>query len=521
MSQDNLYELIKSMTKSEKRYFKLVSSRHTIGEENNYIILFDYIDKLTEYNEEELRNHFKGEAFLNRFSITKKRLYNHILHSLDGYHVGNSIDGQLFKMLHGAEILYNKALYNQCRKLLVSAQKLAEKHERLNILLEISNRQKLLFENKGYANVNAEDMNLINKNDMNYINAIQQNSELWNLKSELFIHLSKSGVSRTNEESSSFSSINNRLDKFYTSSINFLNNKYLFNHTKSACFFALNEFEKCREFLYENLSLFERNESFLIEHPNNYFSVLTNAIYVNERLNDFSESNKLLAKLKALPVDYKLNLTDDFQIKLFSSTSSIELSTYIKRGEFGKAINQIPIVENGLIAYGKKITPLRRAYLNFKIAGIYLSINEYNQALKWVNAILNDQDLDQSEDIIAFTHMLDLLVHLELKHNQLLPYSIKSTHRFLKSRNKLHDFEKVILSFITKLIKEDNVFENESIWEELYEEMLLLKDDVYQGVALEYFDFESWAKSKAKRLPFEKVVQDKFVKSTERNYSSK
>lgn len=521
MSQDNLHELIKSMTKSEKRYFKLLSSRHTIGEENNYITLFDYLDKLEEYDEDELRNHFKGEAFLNRFSITKKRLYDHILGALDGFHIGSSIDAQLFKMLHGAEILYNKSLYNQCRKLLVSAQKLAEKHERLNILLEISNKQKLLFENKGYATVDIKDMNLIQHNDLNYIKGIQQNSELWNLKSELFIHLSKSGVSRTNEESSSFASINNRLDELCDSPIQHLNNRYLFNHTKSAYYFAISDFENCRQYLNQNLMLFEENETFLIEHPNSYFSVLTNAIYVNERLNDFTESNRLLSKLKALPSDYKLNLTDDFQIKLFSSTSSIELSTYIKRGEFAKAINQIPIIENGLIAYGSKITPLRRAFLNFKIAGIYMGVNDFNQALRWVNAILNDQELDQSEDIIAFTHILDLLIHMELKHNQLLPYSIKSTQRFLKSRNKLHNFEKVILSFISKLMKAEDIFENESIWSELSEELQAIKDDVYQGVALEYFDFESWAESKSKRLPFQKVVQDKFVRTTQKSYSSK
>ena len=74
-----LFDLVKSMTKSEKRYFKLVSSRHTIGDENNYVRIFDYLDKLDGYDEDKLFDHFKGESFLNRFSITKKRLYDHIL----------------------------------------------------------------------------------------------------------------------------------------------------------------------------------------------------------------------------------------------------------------------------------------------------------------------------------------------------------------------------------------------------------------------------------------------------------
>ena len=73
--KENLHELIKYLSKSEKRYFKLYASRHTIGDENNYIILFDYLEKQEEYKEEAIFKHFKGQAFLNKFSITKKRLY--------------------------------------------------------------------------------------------------------------------------------------------------------------------------------------------------------------------------------------------------------------------------------------------------------------------------------------------------------------------------------------------------------------------------------------------------------------
>jgi hypothetical protein len=62
-TKETLHELIKHMSKSEKRYFKVLSSRHTIGEENNYIVLFDFIENQIEYNEEKIFSHFKGEAF--------------------------------------------------------------------------------------------------------------------------------------------------------------------------------------------------------------------------------------------------------------------------------------------------------------------------------------------------------------------------------------------------------------------------------------------------------------------------
>ena len=48
MVKEALFDLIKSMTMSEKRYFKIYSSKHTIGEKNEYIRLFD-ADEFTDF----------------------------------------------------------------------------------------------------------------------------------------------------------------------------------------------------------------------------------------------------------------------------------------------------------------------------------------------------------------------------------------------------------------------------------------------------------------------------------------
>ena len=41
----NAFVVIKSLTMSEKRYFKIFSERHTIGSQNKYVALFDQLDK--------------------------------------------------------------------------------------------------------------------------------------------------------------------------------------------------------------------------------------------------------------------------------------------------------------------------------------------------------------------------------------------------------------------------------------------------------------------------------------------
>jgi tetratricopeptide (TPR) repeat protein len=266
--------------------------------------------------------------------------------------------------------------------------------------------------------------------------------------------------------------------------------------------------------LQDNISLFEANPTFIESQPNSYFSVLTNAIYVNEQLGKLTEANTLLKRLKSFSTDYKIDGNEDLQIKLFSSSSSIEISMLMRRGDFQNAALLIPEIERGMTIYHDSLSPIRKAYLAFKIAGTYLAIGESQSALKWLNTILNDASIDSSEDLLAFSHLLDLMVHMELKNTQLLPYAIKSTQRFLKSRNRLYDFEHVMLHAITKLAKSADIFETESLWSDVYQQIESFRKDEFQRVALEYFDFESWAKAKVERKNFESIVKAKFVEST-------
>ena len=48
---NELFDLIKSLSPSEKRAFKIFASRHVLGEENSYVLLFEAIDNLEVYDE--------------------------------------------------------------------------------------------------------------------------------------------------------------------------------------------------------------------------------------------------------------------------------------------------------------------------------------------------------------------------------------------------------------------------------------------------------------------------------------
>lgn len=509
----NLFELIKSMSKSEKRYFKVLSSRHTIGEENNYIRLFDFIEAMDEYEESNVFSHFEGEAFLNKFSITKNRLYESIIKSLVAFHSNSSVDAQIYRFLHASEVLYKKSLYDHASKQLRSAERLARKNDRLNLLLEIEKQKKKIIETQGYAKISVQEIDLMISENHSISAETDLNNMLWGIKSKLFIMINGRGKVRCQSDVSKFKKLKNELDQLKIPTKISFDNQYLYNHLLSAYYFAVLDKEESLAYLYLNFELLKSKPSKIKEEPNIYASVLSNIIHLESHLNNYKSTIKLLNELKTFTAKYKIKSTEDLDIKIFSSVYSTELMLLINQGEFDKAVNLTGVIEEGLRLHNNSITPSRRAYLSFKIAIAYFGVNDLNKSLEWLNKILNDQELDETEDIYSFAQIVNLLVHFELNNDRLLPYAIKNTQRFLKKRNRTYHFETVFLKSLSKICKSSDRFEQEDILEDIVDDLNKIKTDPFESVALEYFNFHNWATAKLKGVPLKEVQRTVYLSS--------
>lgn len=503
-ASSSLHELITSLNKSEKRYFKVFSSRHTIGEENSYIKLFDFIEKMDEYDEDALFSKFKGQALLNKFSITKARLYANILKSLDTFHSTSSLDAQIFRSIHSAEILYNKGLYKQAEKILISAEKQARKHENFNLLMEIKEKQKKLIENELYTDVKASDILQMHTEEREIIAEITRHNKLWNIKSLLFQEINRNGKVRNEDDTKKLHEFVQQLDEIDVKKCS-TKSKYLYHHVQSAYYYSVNDLELSHYHLASIIDLLEKNAVLMKAQPNLYFSSLTNFIYISTKLKKYEVSQESLLKLKALSNPGK-NI--DLDIKYFSSTYSLELSLLAEKGEYEKAIELVPQIEEGYRLYSGHISSLRKAYIDFQVGVIYLGMGEYNQALSWINKILNESKIDQKQDIYCFSQLINLILHFELDNNRFLPYAISSTKRYLKNRNRIYQFEEIFLKLISQISKTNNVFDIQEKLEAIEGKLEELKADPKEQIVFEYFDFLNWVRSKLRSKTFLELKQE-------------
>ena len=127
--------------------------------EKNYIKLFDSIEKQNEYDEEAIKEQFKEETFIKHLPSEKNHLYKLILKSLRLFYAENSVSAILAENIQSIEILYNKALYSECGKLVRKAKKIAADHERFYYLFELIKWEKLLLEEKFQSGKFDRDLN--------------------------------------------------------------------------------------------------------------------------------------------------------------------------------------------------------------------------------------------------------------------------------------------------------------------------------------------------------------------------
>lgn len=160
------FELIHSLSKSEKRYIKLSISVHK-GEQD-HIKLFDVLESLKEYDETKIRELLKGEKLLGRLHVVKNYLYHQILKSLRSYHNSISMSIEVNSILHSISILHRKGLATHAQKMVDKAKKICEQHELFSQLLELNEWEirLLTFNKEKFAQT---DMPKILKNQKNIL----------------------------------------------------------------------------------------------------------------------------------------------------------------------------------------------------------------------------------------------------------------------------------------------------------------------------------------------------------------
>jgi hypothetical protein len=507
-----LFRLIKSLSKSEKRFFKLSSSLQT--GEKNYIKLFDAIERQNEYDEQAIKKQFRKETFIKHLPSEKNHLYKLILKSLRMFYSENTISALLAENIQSIEILYNKALYSECSKLVKKAKQIAQKHERFYYLFELIKWEKMLLEEEFQSGKFDKDLNVLIEEEQIVIKKLRNLAEYQILYSKINYVFRQGGYARNAQEREIVHEIqSHELIKGKNTALSKRAAATCY-YVKGLCAITNNDVEESFANFSKVVQIFEENPNLIQDIPKQYIKSLGNLLYYYIGADNYKELFDLIEKMRSLKNQPGFNRID-IQLRIFVSTTYFEILAYDRRGEFDQALTMIPAIQAKLIEYGEKVTKEDEVLFQHLIANINFGAQRYREALRELNHVLNDNESNLRQDIYGFSKLFNLIIHYELRNYDLLEYLLKSTERYFSKRKKSlglgYAFENTFLKQFRKILKAIKYADpTTQIFKETKLELEQLLKDQNERVALEYFDYITWIDAQLRGVPYGELKKSKY-----------
>lgn len=489
---EQLFKLIQSLEKAEKRHFKLFVNRLDSNKNVMFIKLFDLLEKSKTLDEEKIKKSFpkiKSSDFIN----LKRHLYSQILKSLRLLHSRHDIDIQIREQIDYAKILYGKSLYLQSLKLLDRIIPLAKDSNQEILLLEILEFEKLI-ESRHITrsrNIKNKVEDLITLSTRSNV-TISRTSEISNLSLMIQgLYIKMGFVKNTKERflvesyfKSNLPSVLSKNPGFYEEIL--LHQSYVWFHYMTL------EYEQSLERAIEWVDVFDDNPIMKNKDPDLYLRgmhyVLTNNFYLGNKADfnawkkryfkftksnkdKFNETTKLLnfiygnnIKINELILTRKLNLTETLEKDIFEEMKEFRL----------------------------QIDSHRVKMFHYKFAWLKIAIGNFQSAIDHLNFILQPKKGHLRKDLICYAKILNLIANFHLGNYVLVSNLIPSVKREIDKQGEQSGSISMILTLLNKKPSDNNF---DAFAEKLLKKLDKIKTNSFDKRIFNYFDFFLWTQS--------------------------
>ncbi len=504
---EHLFNLIHSLSKGEKRFFKMYAARLNNSSDKKYIVLFDAIEKQKVYDQDKIL-HKNKQLNPAQFSNLKAHLYYQLLKSTKLCNSSNLENIKITELLDYARILYNKCLYKECVKMIDKAKAMALENDRSVLLLEILELEKLVIP-KTLDSGNEQRVGVLIDTSNQVAASIKNINIFSNLSLRLNAHYVQTGFSRSKKDLENVSRFfNSSLPKYKEVDLSFQEKMYLY-YSFVGYYFFIQDFVKGYTYAKKWVALFDQQPEMKRHKLELYIKSLNSLLAVQNKLYKYEEFAETQKKLIAIKRDKSLELTENINLNLFKAIYVHEINRHFMLGEFKSGTRIVSALEFEFNKFVPKLDKHSILLFYYKIACLYIGSGNYKVAIKWLNKIYNDKESDIREDIYSFTRILLLVCHFELGNDYLLESNIRSSYRYFTKKGQLSRYQRNILNFLKYLFVDSSERNLKKQFILLKNQMLLLEQNKYEKREFLYFDIISWLESKIENRSVQEIIKEK------------
>jgi hypothetical protein len=496
--QEYLFELVQSLSKSEKRYFKLHSN--LVSGSKSYLNLFEKLESSKEYDERKLLKRTRIDK--KKLSVAKNYLHEQVLKSLRNFHSSISIRSRIHALLLNVEILYRKGLIMPGYKELKKARSLALKHEKFGLLQEILNweRQFGALGEKGMKNEAeiAEGEARILEMQTNVLKYQGFYGQLQEIKKEFGYLRGKQERDRVNEMMSD--PLLTDIDKAWS-----VRARYYYHISYCQYYYLTGEFEKGYESGLKLLHLHPSSPLDESELLNGVLNHISSCFFTNR----FSESLESIAIAEDLRDKLTIGKYEQIQTQVFYFSTYYRFPIYVKTGQIDLIVEMIEDAEKAYAKYTDLMSAERNSIFQEMLSLSYMIIGNFKRSLYWSNRLLYAGTKNIRHDVYVAVRVMNLIALVELEDQHMLTYSSNSAYRSIKMLNKADQSFEIELEIVRHMKRAPGKVNKSATikWaEKLHASMTaLLKDDDHEEN--EYSYFFQWLQSLIQQKPLTTIVK--------------
>jgi len=484
-----LFEFIQSMSKSEKRYFKLFAQ---LGRKDvpKYVKLFDLLNKQSSFNEELLKK--KGFNADDKNLLTEK-----VLDCVHLMKIRKTIDSELTLYLSCFPILYEKNQWGLLARYVRRAKKLAVENERFNIAIEINGWEtNILF--KVEKNELGQKMQLIVDELKEYQHKYNEILNQTALTTQLDILLLNDRALVKTKSKEKFKELFKSKLLSETNTPVTVRAKLEFYYTQCLFFRKQNNLEKVHFYYVKIIDLFNNN-SFLFQRKENG-AVFVKMVYWEKGI---ALKLGIPSHTKSIDIEAQIpnpTLMVTYNINLQELTYCVR--TLNKQG----GEKQIEIALNNWEGYSKYIKETRLAAFSNTIMVFYGIFEEWKQAEYWLQRVLSVTRVSDRKDVQLAARIWQLIISYELEPYELDKHT-QSAFKFFVRNECYFEFEEQVIRLFRSLYKA--VTKQEKVT--AFQDMLFFFDRMNQADA-EYkrgaANLKMWCESRATQTSIPELIKD-------------
>ncbi len=505
---DDLIQLISSLSRAEKRHFRLFVKRNQNSDDILFLQLFDFLDKKKEYDEVLILKKLPGIK-KRQLSNLKAHLYKQLLVSLRLLNANSVNDIQIREMIDFAQVLYDKGLYRQALESLSRAKARAGNGGYHALQLEILEFEKHIEGQYITRSIEGRADQLTNESN-HLVKLIDHSSQFSNLSLQLYgLYLKRGYVRNAEDFEATNTFFQDNLPRIDYHDLDFVGKlhycqSYIWKH------FITQDFAWCYRYAQRWVDLFHQHPEMRGLYPALYLKGLHHLLNALFNVLNFDKFVQTLDELLRFPESYAItevrNINGLFHLYKYIHA----IKRHFMDGTFSEGTALIPGLMEIINQDPFNWDHHRVMVFYYRIACLYFGSGDNDSAITYLNKIINQKNPDYRADIQAFSRILNLIAHYELGNSQLVEYQIKSVYRFLSKMEDLGAVQREIFRFLRRVPRmQESQMKEEFI--NLKEKLENLEHDPYEKRPFLYLDIISWLESKIEGRTVQEVIRSNFL----------